>query len=483
MKRTLFLNPPAFEGFDGGAGARFQARREVTSFWYPTWLAQAAALVPGSKLIDAPPRNLSIETVLQQAAGHELVILHTSTPSLANDIQCAEALKAQNPAVQIGFVGSHVMVLADETLTQSEAIDFVCRGEFDQICLELAEGRSYDQVKGLSYRDADGTIRRTENHPPITDWDALPSVLPVYHRDLRIEDYFIGYLLHPYVSFYTGRGCPGRCSFCLWPQTIAGRRYRAKSPEAVIHELEQGKSLFPQAREWFFDDDTFTADRARAVAIAKGIRRLGLTWSCNSRANLDYATLKQLRDHNLRLLVVGFESGNEQILKRIRKGVNLAQARRFMDHCRNLEIRVHGTFIIGLPIETRETIEETIRFAEQLDPYTIQVSIAAPYPGTELYQEAVANGWLEPGEFLSGSGFQTSNIHYPDLSIEEIEESVARMYRRFYFRLKPIFRMLKEMAVDRRVLVRRLREGREFIHYLNERGQSAAHCHADRAAC
>jgi hopanoid biosynthesis associated radical SAM protein HpnJ len=469
VKKTLFLNPPSFEGFDGGAGARYPARREITSYWYPTWLAQPAAIVPGSKLIDAPPHHLSMNDVLRIAADYELVIMHTSSPSLANDIQCAEAIKSHNRGVEIGFIGAHVTVLPEETLQQGQVIDFVCRNEFDFTCLELAQGTPYDQIENLSYRSANGAIRHNEERELDENLDALPSVLPIYHRDLQIENYFIGYLLHPYVSFYTGRGCPGRCTFCLWPQTISGHRYRTKSPAAVIREMEQGRELFPQAREWFFDDDTFTADRARAIEISKGLKKLNLTWSCNARANLDFDTLKQLRANGLRLLVVGFETGNKEILKRIKKGVTLHTAREFVRNCNRLGIKVHGTFIMGLPIETRESIEETIRFAQELDPYSIQVSIAAPFPGTELYAEAVANGWLNNNGLVADSGIQMSTLNYPDLSIDEIEDAVERMYRRFYFHPKPILRMLREMVTDGHMLVRRLREGREFLEYLRVR--------------
>ncbi len=474
MKKTLFLSPPSFDGFDGGAGSRYQAKREITSYWYPTWLAQPAALVPGSKLIDAPPHHQTVEDVLKVARDYELVIMHTSTPSLANDIQCAEALKAQNPELQVGFIGAHVAVLPEHTLRQAPVLDFVCRHEFDYTCLELAQGKPYDQIRGLSYRDQNRQIRRTGDRELVPDWDAMPSVLPVYERDLRIENYFVGYLLHPYISFYTGRGCPAKCTFCLWPQTIGGHKYRTKSPEAVIREMEEGKALFgSRVREWMFDDDTFTIDRQRAVAISHGLKKLNLTWSCNARAHVDYDTLKTLRDNGLRLLLVGFESGNQDILNRIKKGIKLDMAREFMANCRKLGIKVHGTFIIGLPIETQETIEETIRFAQELDPHTIQVSIAAPYPGTELYDQAMANGWFDNSVLVAGSGIQTSSLRYPNLSPDEIEEAVERMYRRFYFRWKPIFRIVREMAADRQMLVRRLREGLEFRDYLQERKQIA----------
>src|SRR6476469_9659743 len=102
MMKTLFLHPPSFEGFDGGAGSRYQARREVRSFWYPTWLAQPAALVPGSRLVDAPARGLGVEDVVPLARDYELAVLHTSTPSFASDVRVAEALKKENPGLTIG---------------------------------------------------------------------------------------------------------------------------------------------------------------------------------------------------------------------------------------------------------------------------------------------------------------------------------------------------------------------------------------------
>lgn len=474
MKKTLFLSPPSFDGFDGGAGSRYQAKREITSFWYPTWLAQPAALVPGSKLVDAPPHNQSVEDVLKIAKDYELVIMHTSTPSLTNDVKCAEAIKVQNPDVQIGFIGAHVAVLPEQTLRENQILDFVCRHEFDYTCKELAEGKAWDQITGLSYRDKNGNILHTADRELIHDWDAMPSVLPVYAKDLDIKKYFIGYLLHPYVSFYTGRGCPAKCTFCLWPQTIGGHQYRTKSPEVVGREMEEASSIFGSSvREYMFDDDTFTIDKQRAIAISQHMKRLKLTWSCNARANLDYDTLKQLRDNGLRLLLVGFESGNQDILNRIKKGVKLEVAREFMNNCRKLGITVHGTFIIGLPVETRETIEETIRFACELSPHTIQVSIAAPYPGTELYEQALANNWFSDNSLVANSGIQTSTLHYPNLSSAAIEDAVEQMYRRFYFRPQAIFPIVREMLTDPQMMVRRLREGGEFFSYLKERRTQA----------
>jgi radical SAM superfamily enzyme YgiQ (UPF0313 family) len=297
-------------------------------------------------------------------------------------------------------------------------------------------------------------------------------VADVYKRDLEIEKYFIGYLLHPYVSLYTGRGCPAQCTFCLWPQTLGGHKYRVRSPQNVADEMAYLKRLFPQVREFFFDDDTFTANLPRAREIAKRLAPLGLTWSCNSRANLDEETIGQLRDGGLRLLLVGYESGSDDILARVKKGVTTEEMRRFTVACHRAGVLIHGTFVLGLPVETPETIERSIRFAQELDVFSIQVSLAAPYPGTELYELARQHGWFarrDKTDILHEDGFQTSALEYPGLSKEAIFESVERFYHRYYFRPKPILRILKTMLEDKDVCVRRVREGYEFFRSMAQR--------------
>jgi len=226
VMRTLFLHPPSYEGFDGGAGSRYQAKREVRSFWYPTWLAQPAAIVPGSKLVDAPAAGLDLEDVLPLAGQFDLAVLHTSSPSFAGDVRVAEAFKRANPDLTIGLVGAKVAVDPEGSLLASSSIDFVAREEFDFTVAEIAEGRQLAEVDGITYRHDDGSVVHRPDRPILEDMDRLPWVSPVYQRDLNVDDYFIGYLKHPYISLYTGRGCRSQCTFCLWPQTVGGHRYR-----------------------------------------------------------------------------------------------------------------------------------------------------------------------------------------------------------------------------------------------------------------
>ncbi|SIR40323.1 MULTISPECIES: hopanoid biosynthesis associated radical SAM protein HpnJ [Acidiphilium] len=471
MMKTLFLQPPSFDGFDGGAGSRYQAKREIRSFWFPTWLAQPAALIPGSKLIDAPPANLGMADVLPHSNAADLVIIHTSTPSFANDVKVAAAIKDANPRVIIGMIGAKVAVQAQESLERGTPVDFVARNEFDFTIKDIAEGKAFAEVDGISYRDATGAIIHNKDRAILENMDSLPFVSDVYKRDLRMEDYFIGYLLHPYVSLYTGRGCKSRCTFCLWPQTVGGHRYRTRSVEHVIAEVKQIQRDFPQMKELFFDDDTFTDNLPRAEAIARELGKLGVTWSCNAKANVPRDTLKVLADNGLRLLLVGYESGNQQILHNIKKGMRIEVARQFTKDCHDLGIKIHGTFILGLPGESQETIRETIQFAKDINPHTIQVSLAAPYPGTFLYDQAVENGWLDVAnaELIDDHGIQIAPLHYPNLSHTEIFESVELFYRKFYFRAPKIMSILNEMVRSPQMMKRRLREGVEFYQFLRER--------------
>ena len=481
MKRTIFLQAPSFDGYDGGAGARYQMKREVKSFWYPTWLAQPAAMVPGSRLIDAPAHDQSWEDIAHEFDSAELVILHTSTPSFGQDVRTAELIKARNPKCLVGFVGAKVMVEPEKSLAASPAIDFVCREEYDYTCVDLAEGKPFAEIDGITYRAPDGAIIHNKNRATIEDMDALPMVSPIYKRDLKIENYFGGYLRHPYVSFYTGRGCKSRCTFCLWPQTVSGHNYRFRSVAKVIEEVEYILKEIPETKEIFFDDDTLTDNHDRVMELAVALGKLGfgkpgfkVSWSCNAKANVPRNVLEVLRANGLRLLLVGYESGNQQILHNIKKGLLVKVARQFTKDCHELGIVIHGTFILGLPGETLETIEETINYAKDIDPHTIQVSLAAPYPGTFLFKQASENGWFDGGDhLLDDGGNQIAQLSYPHLPAAVIFDKVEEFYKRFYVRPRKIGSIVGEMVRDWDMMKRRLREGVEFFDFLRRRKEVA----------
>jgi len=432
-------------------------------------------MVEGSKLIDAPAHDLSWDDIKHEADDRDLVVIHTSTPSFRQDVHTAELLKERNPSLMIGLIGAKVAVETQKSLEASTAVDFVARNEFDFTIKEIAEGKPLGEVAGISYRNAAGEIVHNPDRAVIEDMDQLPFVSPVYKRDLTIEKYFGGYLKHPYVSFYTGRGCKSRCTFCLWPQTVGGHNYRTRSIPHVIEEVKYVMREMPQVKEIFFDDDTLTDNRPRVEELARELGKLGVTWSCNAKANVPYETLKIMREGGLRLLLVGYESGNQKILHNIKKGLRTDVARQFTKDCHKLGIVIHGTFILGLPGETLETIEETINYAKEIDPHTIQVSLAAPYPGTFLYKQATENGWFDGTDhLLTDGGDQITQLSYPHLPAEVIFDKVEEFYKRFYFRPRKIGSIVAEMLRDFDMMKRRLREGVEFFDFLRRRKESIA---------
>jgi radical SAM superfamily enzyme YgiQ (UPF0313 family) len=429
--KTLFLNPPSFENFDGGAGSRWPATREIESFWYPVWLAYPAGMLEGSRLLDAPSHHVSGDETIEIAKGYEFLVLFTSTPGFPGDIRLARAVRKVNPGIKIAFVGPHVSVLPEKSLR---------------------------------------------------DLDALPHVTEVYKRDLDIKNYNVPFLLNPYVSLYTTRGCPAQCTFCLWPQTLSGHPWRKRSSDDVAAEMAKAKQMWPEVKEFFFDDDTFNIQKARTIELCAKLKPLGMTWSCTSRVTTDYETLKAMKEAGCRLLIVGYESGDQQILKNIKKGATIERARQFTKDCHKLGLVIHGDFIMGLPGESHETINNTIAFAKELDVETIQVSVAHAYPGTELYDYAVKNGFIVgDNKMVDEGGHQLAHIQYPGLPADDILSAVHRFYDEYYFRPKAIYRILRNAMFDSNDRKRLYKEAKTFLKLRRARNKMVKQ-HSDDAA-
>jgi hopanoid biosynthesis associated radical SAM protein HpnJ len=478
--KTLFLNPPSFENFDGGAGSRWPATREIESYWYPVWLAYPAGMIEGARLLDAPPHHVSAEETIEIAKQYEFLVLFTSTPGFPGDIGISHAIKQANPKIKIAFVGPHVSVLPEKSLRDCPEIDFVCRKEFDYAIRDYAYGKPLSEIAGVSYLQ-DGKIMHNPDAPQIQDLDALPHVTDVYKRDLDVTKYNVPFLLHPFVSLYTTRGCPAQCTFCLWPQTLSGHPWRKRSTDDVAQEMAKAKEYWPNVKEFFFDDDTFNIQKARTIELCAKLKPLGFTWSCTSRVTTDFETLKAMKEAGCRLLIVGYESGDQQILKNIKKGATIERARQFTKDCHKLGLVVHGDFIMGLPGETHETINNTIAFAKELDVETIQVSVAHAYPGTELYDYAVKNGFMVgDNKMVDEGGHQLAHIQYPGLPADDILSAVHRFYDEYYFRPKAVFRILRKAAFDSNDRKRLYKEAKTFLKLRSQRNKLVKR-HADEA--
>jgi radical SAM superfamily enzyme YgiQ (UPF0313 family) len=187
----------------------------------------------------------------------------------------------------------------------------------------------------------------------------------------------------------------------------------------------------------------------------------------------DYDTLKAMKDAGCRLLIVGYESGDQQILKNIKKGATIDMAERFTANCRKLGLVVHGDFIVGLPGETRETLRNTIDFAKKMDVETIQVSIAHPYPGTEFFDYVKKNNLITIDSMTDESGHQLPNIIYPGLDRGELVEWVEKFYGEYYFRPKAAWRVVRKAIVNGDSK-RLYKEAREYLNLRSKRKKFVA---------
>jgi hopanoid biosynthesis associated radical SAM protein HpnJ len=469
VMKTLLLNPPSFEKFDGGASSRWPATREIESYWYPVWLTYPAGMLPGSRLLDAPPHHVSPEQTAAIARDYDFVVLFTSTVGFEKDVALVRLMKNLKPDLKVAFVGPPVQIKPDCLMNNPE-IDFIVSGEFDHSVVEFANGKPLSQIPGAGYRH-NGGFRLNPARPQLQteELDKLPFATEVYKRDLVIEKYNVPFLLHPYVAFYTSRGCPALCTFCLWPQTLSGHAWRVRSSENVAREVQQALQLFPQAKEFFFDDDTFNIRKDRVLDVCSKLKPLAFRWSCTARVNSDYETLKAMADAGARLFIVGFESGDPQILKNIKKGATVEQAREFTKNCKKVGIRIHGDFIIGLPGETRETIQRTLDFAKELDCETIQVSIAHAYAGTELYTQLSGKDFMSSEAVADSGGHQLPHIAYPGLPQEEMMAAVNRFYDSYYFRPRVAWRIVRDSLWDSHERKRLYTEAVDFLRLRAER--------------
>jgi len=440
------LNPPFLRKFS--RPQRSPAVTKSGTLYYPIWLAYATGVLEKEgfnvQLIDAPADGYDVEYVLKRAEEFNpaLVVIDTSTPSIYNDVEVGGKIKDIQPNAYVVLVGTHVSALPEESLQLSSKIDAIARHEYDYTIRDLAyavaSGASLCGVEGLSYKD-NGKIIHNSNRPYIQNLDEMPFASEVIKRHLKIENYFNPNALYPAVTIITGRGCPNRCIFCVFPQTLHGRGYRRRSAENVANEFEYIESNFPNAKAVFIEDDTLTANRKRCrrisnLLIDKGIK---ISWTANARADVDYETLKIMKESGCRTLCVGFESGDQEILDRMRKGLTLSKARQFMENARKAGILVHGCFMVGNPGETRKTMLKTLNFAKELNPDTAQFYPVMVYPGTEAYEWAKENGYLtthDYSQWITPEGLHNCVISLPGLSKEELVRFCDDARRSFYLR-------------------------------------------------
>lgn len=397
------------------------------------------------ELVDASALQMDSQNFIRRVESFEphFVISETSTASFKNDAELAHMVK-ERVECNVVFVGPHVSAVPRDSLEVSD-VDAVMVGECEKQLLEYIE-RGPVNTAGVAYRTSGGQIVVNEKRVLPNDLDSYP--FPARNL-LPNERYFDPILRNPFTFVLSGRGCPYRCTFCNWPQVFWGHTYRKRSPRNVADELEDIEENYP-VNSFLFNDDTFVADKTHAIGICEEMTNRGITlpWGAYGRPDLDDRDLlRKLRKAGCFLLKVGVESGNQQILNNMKKGTKLDRIRKGIRTMKKEGFHVHATFMFGMVGETEESIEQTIQFAKELDPTTVQFSTAVPYPGTEFHGYLVEKGFLKVKEWGEQLPLNPT-YEYENLSAEDIKEAVKRAYRSYYVRWKFIPLVTKGLLTE-----------------------------------
>jgi radical SAM superfamily enzyme YgiQ (UPF0313 family) len=447
--KILMLNPPY--GRDFCRSARWAARSRGRVQRHPDWMLIAAAVLEKAgndvKFIDGAALNLQRDDIAGSIKDFspEIAVIHTTTPSIYNDISYASLIKEHVDTLTV-LIGPHVSVEWEDTFSISDgSVDVIAIGEYDYTLRELASGVPLKDIKGIAYKNGTEIVKNPER--PMLDVKELP--FPAWHH-IKPEWYHDAGKRFPFLTLISGRGCFGRCTFCRDTPTMYGRRLRLREPSQVVDEIEYDIGLFPYIREIMFETDTFTASPSHVQGVCEEILRRGvkIPWSCNVRTDIELSLLPLMKKAGCRMLMVGFEFGTQEALDAVKKGVKLEQSRKFAEEARRFGFIIHGCFMIGAPGETRESARATIEFAKSLPMDTIQISGICTYPGTEIYRWAKENGYLVPkdwSEWVDTDLEQCTLLSYPRLSKEEIDNLIDRGLKEFYLRPSQIIRMIRNI--------------------------------------
>jgi anaerobic magnesium-protoporphyrin IX monomethyl ester cyclase len=487
--RVLFLNPPFHPRY-----SREQRSPAVTksgTLYYPKWLAHAAGVAIKSghdvDLVDAPASGQSVQAIIDQieAKQIEAVVCDTSTPSILNDVHVVDCLVSANPSLHVLLVGRHVSALPEDTLAMSNSLEAVAVREYEYSVRDWLEakacGSDLSAVDGLVWRNG-RTNEMVTNKPreAIKNLDELPFVSEVYKRFLHTPDYFYGHSLWPLVVFDTSRGCPYHCSFCVYPQTFSGHTMRYRSVANVADEFDFVAREMPEIKTVMLEDDTFIVSKPRTLDLAKELIRRGnkLPFDANCRADIGAETelLSTLHQAGARLFCVGFESGDVEVIKGMKKNNDDRrdvkyhdEAMRFVRRCQESGIMVHGCFMVGNLNETPASMEKTLAFAKRLKPDTAQFFPIMVYPGTTAYEEARKRQYIQIEDWsawLTKDGLHNSVVTLPNITHQQLVSFCDRARRSFYLSPSYLLYKLKQSMKDRRELQRNLKGFFTLLKYL-----------------
>ena len=531
---VYFINPPfKWEYGKFSRESRSPAVAKSGVLYYPLWLIYAAAYAEKSgfdvKFLDAPAKRYDFEISLEiienelsttkknkvdhtaanaetnpdeNSETHCLFVVETSTPSIESDAAFCKKLKEKYPQAFVYMVGTHPTATAEETLSNYPWVDGIARKEYDFTISKLAkviegyysncgiveknvvkseignnegsQDAAFAALSGISYRcRTDGNIKHNPDAEYITDLDEIPLASDFIKRHLDYKDYFFAAAEYPEIQIFTGRGCPCRCNFCVYPQTMHGHGYRLRSPQNVVDEFKYIADNFPDVKEIVIEDDTFTINRKRVTEICELLIQTGLNkrfkWLCNARVNtLDLSTMKLMKKAGCRLVIPGIESGTQEILDNIKKGTTIKEIREYIKNTKKAGLLVHACYMVGNQGETKETMQKTLDLALELNTDTAQFFPLIPYPGTEAYEWNKAKGYIKSGytEYCKEDGTHNCVLDLPGISGEEMVRFCDDARKKYYLRPGYILHRLWTGLKDPNDLKRSLKAFGQFKKYL-----------------
>ena len=449
--QVLIINPPwPGKGFGTRSQNRIIKRRSDKFLQYPIFLAYSAAQlkVAGHQVsyIDSVIQDLDLKQTLVEAKKEtpDVIFMETTTPSIEADYAGLNALKNATGA-KIVVAGPHATYFHKTVLKECPAIDIVIRHEFDtKIARVVSNLDNLGKIRGITYRNGIEIVDRGDGDLA-KDLDVIPfpdrKVIP-WHWYLEAW-----YSRQPFMNMMTSRGCPYHCTFCLWPQIMYGHKQRFRSLDNVFAEIRQLIDRY-EIKEINVDDGTFTTNKQRVIEFCQRLRqeKTKLIWTCNGRLDhLDDEMLLEMKESGCKMIRLGVESGSQEVLDKIKKGLTLKQIEDGMRRVKKHGIQALGGFMFGFPYDSRKTIEQTIALAKKISPDQVQFSINMCYPGTSLYEYAKENNLLVAKTFKEFDMTHGPVVKTRDMQREELEHILARAYREFYFRPKFILQTMLHM--------------------------------------
>jgi radical SAM superfamily enzyme YgiQ (UPF0313 family) len=492
--KILCLNPP-FKTEHGrfSRTSRSPAITKSGTIYYPIWLCYSAGVLEDAghkiKVLDACAQGYDIHKTLEITRDFqpEIVVVDTSTPSIYSDAHTAAEIKKILPDVFIVLMGTHPSALPEETLRINNAIDAIAIGEADYTIRELAQkltGSDFNilrndnmrmenllsSIHGLAYRLNEG-IHINNKRELIENLDELPFVSRVYKKHLDVEKYFFAASDFPEVQIMTARGCIARCSFCVYPQTIHGWKYRVRSPKSIADEFEWIKNNLPGVREIGIEDDVFTGNQKRVIDFCREIirRKVRIKWYCNVRADLKFETMQWMKKANCVLVTVGYESANDEILKNIQKNITSRMIVDFSRNCKKAGLLVRGCFMAGNRGETKETLNQTLTMALKLMDDSMQFFPLIVYPGTRDFEWAIKEklcSFDSYADYLTHDGNHNSVVRMPDMNSDEIRQWCDYARNKYYLRPRYFFYKLCQQIANPADIRRTIKTAKRFTRFL-----------------